>query len=203
MVCFFTKSSLGLTLHVLRQLDTLSEPWALTHHMDTSILLFRGTANLDDLRVDTRFALHPLKEAPHARVHAGFLHRYEELRRTLPSAHVSIVAGHSLGAALATLHMQQLATSASAPVPHCMLFASPRVGDSAFAEHFDRLCGPRTVSLLNTRDPVVHLPPDWRYRHVAWQTRFVGPIGGHAIEVYEEEVKRRADVDAVSDANRT
>lgn len=69
------------------------------------------------------------------------------------------VAGHSLGAALATLaalHINKLvkAQGLNAPV-HLYTFASPRVGDKTFASHFSQIDAYR---IINSEDLIQSIP---------------------------------------------
>lgn len=85
------------------------------------------------------------------------------------------VCGHSLGGALATLLVLDLAATAADKAntqyarfadPSAYAFASPRVGDSAFVKTFNRVV-PDSVRIVNRLDIVPHLPPVFAgYQHV-------------------------------------
>ncbi|VTZ50741.1 Peptidase S53 (modular protein) [Methylocella tundrae] len=70
------------------------------------------------------------------------------------------VAGHSLGAALATLYVADNARTAQIANPSLCTFASPRVGDSTFAATFN---GSDLTSwrIVNVPDVVPNLPPQF------------------------------------------
>jgi pimeloyl-ACP methyl ester carboxylesterase len=72
-------------------------------------------------------------------------------------------AGHSLGAALATL-----AAARYPAVGPLYTFGSPRVGDAAFAESVRVPC----YRFVNNSDFVTGLPPPVRYRHVGELVHF-------------------------------
>lgn len=78
-----------------------------------------------------------------------------------------IVLGHSLGAAvgqLLGLYLDAL-LSHSATV-ETRNFATPRVGNPAYANYVDARMGSRQQHLQNYNDPFPHLPPkDWGFRH--------------------------------------
>jgi hypothetical protein len=69
-----------------------------------------------------------------------------------------VVAGHSLGAALATLFVMENASKRKFEISTACTFASPRVGNLEFARAFDQL---PVVSwrIVNTLDVVPKLPP--------------------------------------------
>jgi pimeloyl-ACP methyl ester carboxylesterase len=80
------------------------------------------------------------------------------LQAGLDPALPAVVCGHSLGGALATLLVADLA--ANTPLkPQAWSFASPRVGDAAFAGRYGGLS---TVSwrIYNQADVVPHFPVD-------------------------------------------
>lgn len=73
-------------------------------------------------------------------MHAGFLAQYEALRAHLHpyilgrhgDLHDIVVAGHSLGSALATMFAIDVVRSLPQAHVPCYAFACPRVGDAAF-----------------------------------------------------------------------
>jgi hypothetical protein len=81
----------------------------------------------------------------------------------------TIVVGHSLGAALATLFVMENDAKRKFDITSLCTFASPRVGDMEFVHLFNQL----TIDswrIVNTRDVVPRLPPHipivLDYRHV-------------------------------------
>jgi Lipase (class 3) len=85
------------------------------------------------------------------------------------------ICGHSLGGALATLLVLDLAATAADPAntkyqrfanPAAYTYASPRTGDSVFATKFDQVV-PNSNRIENRLDIVPHLPPVFMgYAHV-------------------------------------
>ena len=73
-------------------------------------------------------------------------------------------AGHSLGAALATLYVSDNHRARFANVSLLCTFASPFVGNAAFAQSVDEL-GIPSWRIVNSRDLVPQLPP-LEYEHV-------------------------------------
>lgn len=110
------------------------------------------------------------------RVVGGFAAQVSNLimRRAGPSARAvgmpptaSIqVTGHSLGAALATLYAMENAQTNPIKKPLLCTFASPLVGDTDFANAFNRL-GLISWRIVNEPDLVPKLPPEvLGFRHV-------------------------------------
>ncbi len=143
---------------------------------ETSVIVcFRGSEPdrledwLADLDVD--FVNGPTE----GRVHAGF---YDALsyvwceldqivRRLLKERpRRLLVAGHSLGAALATLGVARW-HRAGIPISEVFLFGQPRTGDREFARHFDFALRPITFRIVNDHDIVTRTPPrSLGYRHL-------------------------------------
>jgi hypothetical protein len=69
----------------------------------------------------------------------------------------TIVVGHSLGSALATLFVMENDSKKLFEVSGLCTFASPRVGDLEFVSHFNNL-GLDSWRIVNTRDLVPKLP---------------------------------------------
>lgn len=70
---------------------------------------------------------------------------------------------------MATLAVPDLAASTGFKSPVVYTYASPRVGDKAFAQSYDRQYGKRSFRIANTSDIVVSLP---------LPVPFLGFIGG-------------------------
>lgn len=157
-------------------------------------LLFRGSANVQDLCDDACMRLAPteavrrddgsLRPLMEGEAHAGFVRRYMELRHELPRTPPRYVAGHSLGAALAMLYMADVASNQTT----ALLFGAPRLGDDACMRGYERDCGRRTFVFQNTRDVVTAMPPGPRYRHGGQQILFRGAWFGHNLEHYERQI---------------
>jgi predicted lipase len=69
------------------------------------------------------------------------------------------VTGHSLGAALCTLYVAQNAYEKKLNVTALCTFASPRVGNQAFSDHF-RALDVTSWRIVNEPDIAPNLPPD-------------------------------------------
>lgn len=98
----------------------------------------------------------------------GDIATHREGRRRRPT----VVAGHSLGAALATLFVAENEKKKKFDISACCTFASPRVGDAEFVRFFNGL--PITSwRIVNTLDEVPKLPfAIMGYDHVATEYPF-------------------------------
>jgi triacylglycerol lipase len=121
---------------------------------------FRGAVSLEDWLSSFTFP-----QVPHpmgGSVEAGFYQIYRQCSAELiqgvlgagPAPNVT-VTGHSLGGALATLAIRDL--MAAGLTPQMYNFASPRVGDPAFAKIFNAQA-PVVWRVVNTEDIVTNLP---------------------------------------------
>ena len=142
------------------------------------IVSFRGSLNLANWMADLDFRLQewPLGELQNAewckgcRAHKGFTNAYDEIRKDV---HASIeelgctrlvVAGHSLGAAVATIASFDLRSAMKYQVEATWAFGLPRIGNRKFVESFEAGAASQGVSppiwrVVHYHDPVPRLPP--------------------------------------------
>jgi len=139
-------------------------------------LIFRGTVTTSEWLRDLNIRLTSYPHFDSCKVHEGFLQTFNVFRTRIMESLAGLdtrkrlfVAGHSLGAALATLAVPDLAVSTGFKSPIVYTYASPRVGDKAFAQAYDRQCGKRSFRIANTSDLVVSIP---------LPVPFLGFIGG-------------------------
>jgi pimeloyl-ACP methyl ester carboxylesterase len=154
----------------------------------TAVVALRGTATLVEWWDDLHWQLVPFTKVPNGgRVAEGFFDIYSTLGTMIPgqqlvsrasntfgadiaqaaadglSTHLdpslpTVLCGHSLGGALATLLLLDVA--ANTPLkPQAWTFASPRVGDATFAARYGEVA---TVSwrIYNQLDIVPYFPVD-------------------------------------------
>lgn len=128
-----------------------------------AVLVLRGTNDLKDWLTDLN--AFPDSWAGGGLVHQGFAKALDvvwgevtaSLDKNIPEDCPLFIAGHSLGAALATL-------AASLRPPRALYtFGSPRVGDDDFGE---TLAGVRTFRVVNNRDLVTTVPAPIPFHHV-------------------------------------
>lgn len=166
-----------------------------------AVLVFRGTrpGSAQDYLLDARLLLTPFDAG--GRVHEGFLAGLDavwgEVRPLLRGR--VWYAGHSLGAAMATL-----AYARAGGGEGLYTYGSPRVGDGAFARGFPG----GAYRVVNDNDLVARLPPPGAYQHVgrlvwidrsgrlARKARGIGALsdmlGGHALRIREAWERWRA-----------
>jgi pimeloyl-ACP methyl ester carboxylesterase len=120
-------------------------------------VVFRGTQpdSVSDLLADVRFGLRPWPGG--GRVHQGFRDAFESLHSAIKDwlegagDRRLVVAGHSLGAAMATI------MAGSYPAATLVTFGSPRVGDAAFVAGF---AGRDVRRFVGCADLVTRVPPE-------------------------------------------
>jgi hypothetical protein len=137
------------------------------HHDGRWAIIFPGTASRADWITDFKFR----REAWFAgSVHRGFKDAYlsvnNEIVAKIPQNSRVIVAGHSLGGALATLCAHALKDLFK--IEAVYTFGSPRVGNGTFQRDYNCALGEKTFRLFNAHDPVPYVPP-WLFgnRHVS------------------------------------
>jgi triacylglycerol lipase len=139
-------------------------------------LVFRGTVTANEWVRDLNLRLAACPYLASGKVHEGFLQTYQFFRPCILDTLARLnprkrlfIAGHSLGAALATLALPDLASATGFKAPSVYTYASPRVGDKTFAATYNGLFGSRSFRIANTSDMAVSLP---------LPVPFLGFIGG-------------------------
>lgn len=147
---------------------------------DQIIVAFRGTQSDRDWIADSIVQQKPYPfTANSGNVHSGFLSIYESCRDTIMDTLVSLssskalfVTGHSLGGALATLHILDARVNTSFSHYALYSFGSPKVGDIAFRNYY-KIQVANSFRFVNLFDVVPLLPPrkvqfeenEWEYSH--------------------------------------
>tara|TARA_R110002072_G_scaffold31466_4_gene96944 strand:- start:15467 stop:16279 length:813 start_codon:yes stop_codon:yes gene_type:complete len=142
----------AVDLRELQFFDAGSTQASLVHGGTFAVLAFRGTQNLRDWWTNVRVAT--TEWPPGGLVHEGFARAlgkvWDQIATALDALQVpTLVTGHSLGGALATLASCRRAFAV------CYTFGAPRVGDAAFYATLQ--CPVHRV--VNDRDIVPTLPP--------------------------------------------
>ena len=191
--------NLPLAITLARQLDALyrgtlrptfeaaaTDTQVYLHEGDGEIhLLFPGTASLRDARTDAK--IRKVGWLQSARTHRGFTDAFDSVAARILGAIRErnncrvILAGHSLGGALATLVADLLARDGIA-VMGVYTFGSPRVGNWEFARQYNDRLANVTFRITNAGDPVPWVPFVFgTYRHVAREF-YLNREGGVDIE---------------------
>jgi triacylglycerol lipase len=172
----------------------------------TVVVALRGTQNVFDLFTDFNWSQIPyLYAAGAGSVHRGFAELYERklrpqllacLGRLSPRKRL-VLAGHSLGGALATLAAPDLARNTRFRPAHVLTYGSPMVGNALFAAAYDTIID-KSTQVMNVHDFVVRLPPsDGEVSYVpvkkrlAVSFRFASPFRNHDIRRYADALADR------------
>ncbi|HVZ84168.1 MAG TPA: lipase family protein [Terracidiphilus sp.] len=188
--------------------ETVTYGFLATSAAGELVAAIRGTVTVDEWIHDAAFLFVPNPiHAGGGMTEDGFTAIYRSLRAgkdpnspaavsamtTLVSAdniQWVTVAGHSLGAALATLLGLDVALNAGAKSAQVYTYASPRVGELIFQHTFDSVL-PNTYRIHNRSDLVPKVPL-WPYEHVGSDIELVPPyqaINGtlvcwHSLDTY-------------------
>jgi predicted lipase len=129
------------------------------------IVLFPGSASTQDWLTNARVRKIKWGEG---KVHGGFARAFKSVADSvadaIPPASRVIIAGHSLGGALATLCAEAFQDVWS--IEAVYTFGAPRVGNGPFTRRYNQALGEVTARVVNAHDPVPHVP--WvfgTYRH--------------------------------------
>lgn len=150
------------------------------------LIAFRGTrpTKFKDIEIDLELSLAPWPEG--GQVHEGFAEQFEELRGPLREWHERIgrrpllLAGHSLGAGLATLCASVLKPST------LVTLGSSRVGDKAFVA---LLAGTQVHRFVNCCDVITRLPTIDGYTHVG-NARYIDRKGVELVDPTDDVIDR-------------
>jgi hypothetical protein len=159
---------------------------ALHASRNEALIAFRGTrpTKFKDIEIDLELLLAPWPEG--GNVHEGFAKQFEELREPLRKWHERtgrrplLLAGHSLGAGLATL-------CASVLKPNTLVtLGSSRVGDEQFVA---LLAGTDVHRFVNCCDVITRLPRILTYTHVG-KARYIDRKGMELVDPTQEVIDR-------------
>jgi hypothetical protein len=130
-----------------------------------TFIVFRGTKTVKEWISNMGIGLKEYPLPDYGSVHEGFLQLYCSIRPAIIESLSQLggrgrlyIAGHSLGAALATLALPDIEASAKVKIDALYTFGSPRAGDDAFVRAFNRDYGRRSFRIANTSDIVTQVP---------------------------------------------
>ena len=142
--------------------------YVLKAHGATYIFI-AGTDEFKDVVTDIRLAPSRFNgESSNIKVHVGFEDAYRSIESLLMNYCKNeknvIIAGHSMGGAIATLAAYKLARTVQSVT--CVTFGSPRVGNRAFIKNFNKIVK-SSYRIVYRNDVVTKFPKllFW-YRHV-------------------------------------
>jgi triacylglycerol lipase len=129
-------------------------------------LIFRGTSTDQEWIRNFMIGLVPYSLKNFGKVHTGFLQTYSlfrpAIKEALEGAHPGrrlFIAGHSLGGALATVALPDIAARMNWNVSAVYTYGSPRIGDKGFVTAFNHHYGKRSFRVINIEDVVGSIPP--------------------------------------------
>lgn len=169
-----------------------------TDDLGRYVFAFRGTEGISEWIDDLKIAHEPFKPRTSdpqppvptdALVEEGFDEIYDSMQQTLFAKLDALqpkqleITGHSLGSSLATLFTLDVTLSRPNQSYVSENFASPRVGNAAWAAYYDSLTTGKsqpTTRVVNTKDLVPKVPPAaLGYKHIgqAFDICFESPTG--------------------------
>lgn len=137
------------------------------------------------------------------RVHSGFLNGFESMIARLAQAvrggladngNKVLVVGHSKGAAVAQLVAVSLQQTLAGATVTGRFFASPRVGNPAWANYADSVLGSRAWHITNNNDIVADVPTQTnplnedKFRHMSGEV-WITPDGRYVLCEGQENPK--------------
>ena len=173
----------------------------------TLYVVFRGTQTPSEWISNMNAVLKPYEYGGSGNVHDGFVEIYKSIRESIMETigkqgnrRNIYIAGHSLGAAIATLCVKDIGNDDRNTIKGVYLYGSPRVGDAEYARDYDRNYKGITYRIVNTSDIVTSVPPPvpvlgsigGYFSHVEtpvdfnWQENNI--LSNHKMEKYLEEV---------------
>lgn len=139
--------------------------WA--EHGQFVLVVFRGTQEPKDLLTDVSVSLveAPAEWKTPGRLHRGFLTAAQAAEQhTKDAAELSrmknkplILAGHSLGGAIAVLSALNLEKK-SVPINSVWSFGAPKFGDAEFTRKAQKILAQKWQSIVQPTDPIPQLP---------------------------------------------
>ena len=140
---------------------------AYNHQTNIVFMSFRGSHNSTNNWEDMDFIKTDYDKCENCAVHQGFYHAYLDLKETILDAFINLskkylnaktaVFGHSLGAAMATFAF--IDANEKINVDYFYSFGSPRVGNYAFAEFYNKnFENSGKARITHFKDNVPHLP---------------------------------------------
>jgi hypothetical protein len=148
--------------NLIRTFNNKGSQAFLAKNDEFAVLSFRGTQpdKWEDIKTDLKAIK---KKTVNGKVHFGFKTAFDdlkdmvihELRLNIGDSMPLYITGHSLGAALATVATQELATEEFVDrIAACYTFGSPRVGDG----RYEKSIKTPVYRIVNTTDIVTLIP---------------------------------------------
>lgn len=178
------------------------------HNDAVAMFAFRGTESIGDWLTNIQIVG---RDRPYGRVHNGFYRAFkdvrETLRQTLNDGNFRNVfyCGHSLGGALATIAMAELA-DAPAEFTAGYTCGQPKTGKKSFRRHFNERHGADFFRFVNDGDVVTRVPPAYRHvgqLHLLQEDATLESLPQETADLSEEEFEQlQADIEAALEQYR-
>jgi triacylglycerol lipase len=171
-------------------------------------IIFRGTRTPPEWISNVNAGLKPYEPSGEGNVHNGFMEIYKSIRENVletiekQATRKNIyIAGHSLGAAIATLSVKDIGKDKRNKIKGVYLYGSPRVGDAEYVKDYNKKYKKVTYRIVNTSDIVTSVPPPvpvvgnigGYFSHIetavdfTWQENDI--VKNHKMEKYLEEIE--------------
>ncbi|MBN2089872.1 lipase family protein, partial [candidate division KSB1 bacterium] len=153
------------TIHLKNQKSMTIPIGFIAQQNEKIFIIFRGTKTVKEWIHNFSINLKECLLPNYGNIHEGFLLIYDSVRKTIlenlqkiDTGNKVFVAGHSLGAALATLVVPDIETTIKKKVTALYTFGSPRVGDDTFVKTFNSSFANKSYRIVNTSDIVTSIP---------------------------------------------
>jgi hypothetical protein len=158
-------------------------------HLQNLVIIFRGTQTFENYKTDAKFILKDMGTiCKGCKIHSGFISAYEEISNQVLEKYESlrkrykgyktILTGHSMGGALATIASVYLKKEGLDF--DLYTFGSPRVGNQEFAEFVNNILKGNNFRVTFKEDPVAVVPPRFiGYHHAGTEIHFYDHMEYH------------------------
>lgn len=179
---------------------------AIDHQERVITIAFRGTVTEKDWKTNIDFFLTNASDiCPNCEAHNGFLNSWRSARKPILDFwkllranypdYMTVVTGHSLGGALATLcslEMKKLDRNATI---FLFTYGVPRVGDQTFASYIETKLGQNSYRVTHLNDPVPRLPGQLLgFRHPYPEYHITSPHISNVLSANESILKSPANL---------
>lgn len=169
-------SNIKNNLYVFLESSKTDAQCYIFYTFSTLYITFRGTSSIKDWIADLNCSMtsSEIFNNSDIKVHSGFYNQYISIRhdiirnvielRNTCNIQNTVICGHSLGGALATLCAFDLKQNLFLYDPLVVTIGAPRVGNKAFSKSYCNLIH-KSFRLSNLKDPIPYFPLSFRFNH--------------------------------------